>query len=124
MIESLSQHLDAADKRVDHCEALLHTTTEQHAENAKAMMMEMSDQLAQESERLLFERKKHERMYAEMLVQVGELQKLLSAQRTEAAGRFAEVVKSKDLALQRVAGDVMSCLVACLMCRIVLCNTP
>ena len=97
MIESLSQHLDAADKRVDHCEALLHTTTEQHAENAKAMMMEMSDQLAQESERLLFERKKHERMYAEMLVQVGELQKLLSAQRTEAAGRFAEVVKSKDL---------------------------
>ena len=151
MIESLSQHLNAADQRADNCEgidtssnshclnssnnshlfnthfsnhslsyllslthplwttpdckALLKSTTEQHAENAKSMMMEMSDQLAQESERLLSERKKHERMYAEMLVQVGELQKLLSAQRTEAAGRFAEAVKSKDQALQRVAGN-------------------
>ena len=84
--------------------ALLKSTTEQHAENAQSMMMEMSEQLAQESERLLSERKKHERMYAEMLVQVGELQKLLGAQRSEAASRFAEVVKSKDQALQRVAG--------------------
>ena len=82
------------------------------------MMTEMSDQLAQEGERLLSERKKHERMYAEMLVQVGELQKLLSVQRTEAANRFAEVVKSKDQALQRVAGDIWWN-----VCCDVICNT-
>ena len=49
------------------------------------------------------ERKKHEQMYATMLGELGELQKLMTAQRAEAAQRQADGVAAKDAALRRLA---------------------
>jgi hypothetical protein len=57
----------------------------------------------QESARLVGERKKHEQMYATMLGELGELQKLMTAQRAEAAQRQADAVAAKDAALRRLA---------------------
>ena len=59
--------------------------------------------LLQESARLVGERKKHEQMYATMLGELGELQKLMTAQRAEAAQRQADAVAAKDAALRRLA---------------------
>ena len=59
--------------------------------------------MLQESARLVGERKKHEQMYATMLGELGELQKLMTAQRAEAAQRQADGVAAKDAALRRLA---------------------
>ena len=65
--------------------------------------MEAGAQLAQERESAVGERKRHEQMYANMLTELAELQRLMTAQRAEAAQRQAAAVAGKEEALRRLA---------------------